>query len=100
MAGRAAEQIDEIRPIGDQTASGGPIPSKVHRGQTVPSRQRYEEIAMRYSQGASGHDEAAIGALRECRDGMLDLTFVPHVKRTQLHTKRRRNGLNEGETGR
>ena len=51
---------------------------------------------MRYSLGAPSHDEAAIRVLRECRDGTLDLTSVPHVNRTQLHTNRRRDSLDSG----
>ena len=42
VTGRASELIGEIHPVGDQTASGGPKPVIVYRGQSVPSRQRYD----------------------------------------------------------
>src|SRR5262245_707240 len=49
---------------------------------------------------ASGHDQAAISAisaLRESRDGALNLAGIPHVDRAQLHTQRWPHGLDCGE---
>ena len=53
----------------------------VDRGQSVPGRQRDDQIAMNVRQRARRHDQAAIRAARECRDGALDLAGVAHVDR-------------------
>src|SRR5215467_10001883 len=37
---------------------------------------------------APGDDQATVRALRECRDGALDLTRIPHVDWAQLDAKR------------
>ena len=63
----------------------------------MPSRQGDNEFAMNRRPRASGHNQSAICALRECRDGTLDLARIPHVDRAQFHAERRRHGLNCGK---
>ena len=46
VAGRAAELVDVIRPVGDQAAAGDEEAVGVDRGQLVPRRQRDDQIAM------------------------------------------------------
>src|SRR6266436_8656362 len=52
---------------------------------------------------ASGYDQAAIStisALRESRDGALDLAGIPHIDRAHVHAQRWRQGLDCGELAR
>ena len=52
---------------------------------------------MNERQCASGHDHAAVGPARDCRDGALDFAGTAQVDRDQLHPQRRRHRLNSGE---
>ena len=71
--------------------------SGVDCGQSVPGRQRDDQIAMNRRQRARRHDQAAIRGAREGRDGALDLAGVAHVDRAHLHPERRRHGLDCAE---
>jgi hypothetical protein len=53
VAGRTAELIDQIRPIGDQTAVGDRDPPWVNRRQPVACSERYDRCAMSERQRAS-----------------------------------------------
>ena len=48
---RAADYVDRIRPIGDQAAGGDEDAERIDDGQSMPGRQRDDQIAMSYSPG-------------------------------------------------
>jgi hypothetical protein len=56
--------------VGDEVAVG------IDRGQSVPSRERDDQVAMNCPQHARQHDQAAIRPARECHDTALDLAGV------------------------
>ena len=60
VAGRAPVLVDEIRPVGDQAAGGDEGTIEVDRRQSVPGRQRDDQLAMNVRQRARRHDQAAI----------------------------------------
>jgi hypothetical protein len=68
--------VDEIRPVGDQSAGGDEVACEVHRRQFVPGRKRADHIAMTHRQPARRHEQAAIVGAREGRDHVLDLGGV------------------------
>jgi hypothetical protein len=93
VAGGAAELIEEIRSIADETAYFAIETRIVDRGQSVPSGQRNDQIAMRGRRRTARDNEATIWALRESRDGTLNLVGIPHIDDTQLNAERGRHGL-------
>ena len=97
VAGRASVLVDQIGAVGDQAATGDVEAEGVDRGQAVPDRKRRDQIAMTDRQRARQHDQTAIQLPREPRDGALDLPCVAHVDRPQLHSKRRRHGLDRAQ---
>src|SRR5262249_33816987 len=97
---RAAELVDEIRPVRNQAALGGEVPGIVDPWQSVTSRQSNDRLPVYCRRGASRYDYAAARTLRECRDGALDLVDVARIDWPQLHAKCRREGLNCPELGR
>ena len=46
---------------------------------------------------ATAHNHAAVGTLREGRDGALDLAGIAHIDGAQLHAQRRRKRLDRTE---
>jgi hypothetical protein len=46
LACRAPVLINDIRPVGDQAAVGDEVAGGLDRGQSVPGRQRDDQIAM------------------------------------------------------
>ena len=97
VAGRAAELVHEIIPVGDQATAGDEVASVIDRGQLMPGRKRDDQLAMTYRQRARRHYQAAILGACNGRDGPLDLGRVAHVDRTYLHPDRRRHGLDDGK---
>src|SRR5262249_12370200 len=97
VTGGAAELVDKTRPIRDQAAGSDEKALVVDCGQLVPSRQRDDQIAMSCRQWASRYDQAAIRAAREGRDGVLNLAWLAHAKRTQFHSYRWRHGLDSAK---
>ena len=65
----------------------------------MPGRQRDDQVAMERHRGwGPDRDQPAIRPARERRDAAFDLARVAHADRGQLHTERRRRGLDRGET--
>src|SRR5262249_51194119 len=91
--GRAAELVEKIRPVGDQTAGSDEEALEVNRRQLVPCRKCDDQIAIMHRQGASGHDEPAIQWSRECVDFALDIVGVAYVYRGHIHSERWRYRL-------
>jgi hypothetical protein len=60
VAGGAAELIEEIRSIADETAYFAIETRIVDRGQSVPSGQRNDQIAMRGRRRTARDNEATI----------------------------------------
>src|SRR5262245_48415405 len=60
-------------------------------------RERDDQVAMDRSPGAAKHEQAAIRALRERRDGAFDLTGVAYVNGAQVHADRWRQRLDGAE---
>jgi hypothetical protein len=65
-----------IRPVGDQATTSGEDAFEVDRGQFVPGRKCDDQFAMAHPGCARRNDQAAVGRLREGRDGALDLSGV------------------------
>ena len=63
----------------------------------MAGRQRDDQVAMKLRGRARGHDQSAIGRAGEGRNGALDLAGVAHVDRADLHSERRRYGLDSGK---
>src|SRR5919201_1783859 len=93
VASGAAALIEVVGPIGDQAAADGVETSVVDRGQSVPGRQRDNQIAMQSCRRAPGHDETVIRTLGERSDGVLDLCGIVDIDGAQLDAKRWRHGL-------
>ena len=81
VAGCAPVLVGDVRSVGDQAAAPDEERDRIDRGQSVPSRERDDQLAMHRSSTRSGHDQAAIRGARERRDGALDLADVAHVDR-------------------
>src|SRR5215472_8788034 len=99
VACRAAELVDEIRPVRNQAALGGEVPGIVDPRQSVTSRKSNDRLAMNCRRRASRYDYAAVRTLRECRDAALDLVSIARIDWPQLHAKCWRDGLNCPELG-
>ena len=100
VTGSAPIPIDLSRIIGDQASSGDEETFVVYRGQLVPGRQRNDKIAMTLRCPTRRHDQAAVRRARESRDGAFYLCGIAHVNRVNLHPKRRRYCLDDGELAR
>jgi hypothetical protein len=74
-----AELVDKIRPVRNQAALGGQVPSIIDPRQSVTSRQSNDRFAMNCRRRASRYDYAAIRALRERRDSALDLVDIARI---------------------
>src|ERR1700746_2408397 len=46
VSGRAPAVVNHVRPVGDQTPGGDELALGEHRRQFVPSRKRYDQVAM------------------------------------------------------
>src|SRR5439155_14848264 len=97
VAGGAAELIEEIHSIADETAYPAIETIVVDCGQSMPSGQRNDQIAVRGRRRTARDNKTTIRALRESRDGTLDLRGIPHIDGTQLDAERRRHGLDGAE---
>ena len=60
----------------------------------IPIGERDDQIPMICRLRTPRDDQGAIGGACEYRDAALDLASVTHADRDQLHSKRRRHGLN------
>ena len=87
VACRAPMLVEEIGPIGDQTAGSGVKAGVLDRGQAMLGRQRDDQIALDSRPGGADHDDAAVGTLRERRKAALDLVSIAHADGAQLHAK-------------
>src|SRR3954465_6311235 len=94
VACRAAELVDEIRPVRNQAAFRGEVPSIVNPRQSVTSRQSNNCLAMNGRCGTSGYDYAALGIACEGRDSALNLVDVARNNRPHLPAKAWRHCLN------
>src|SRR6516225_12160939 len=65
VSSRAAVLVEQIRPIGDQTAGCSVISKWIDRRQSILGRKRDDQIAMHSSQGARCYDDATIRCVRE-----------------------------------
>src|SRR5262249_3633401 len=94
---RASEWIDRVGAVRDQATADDVAAMPVDGGQSMPIRQRDNEVAMNERQCGCRHDQAAILPARECGDGALDLAGIAQVDRSQLHPQRWRHGLDSAE---
>jgi hypothetical protein len=97
IAGRGPILVNDIRPVGDQATVDDEVAGGVDRGQSVPGRERDDQITMTRRLGARRHDHAAIRGTRKGGDVALDLVDVAYVDRSRFHPERRRRGLNGAE---
>ena len=63
------------------------------RWQTVPGRERNDEIAVDLRTGIRRQEQAAVRCPRKCRDGALKIGGVLHQAGHKLGPERRRQGL-------
>src|SRR5262249_60306845 len=84
----------EIRP-----PSATKITRVVDGWQSVPRRQRRDQLAMNRGRRAAGDDHATVWRLRESRNPALDPGSVAGIDRAQLDAQRRRDGLDHAELG-
>src|SRR5215475_3681422 len=59
----------------------------------MPGSKLDDQVAMNCRTRASGDDQTAIRRACECCDSALDFVSLTHVNRPQLHSERRRRGL-------
>jgi hypothetical protein len=71
IAGGAPKRIDGIRTVRNQAAIVDKEVHVIDRRQSVPSRQRNNQLAMNDGQRVPRHNQAAVRGVRECGDAAL-----------------------------
>ena len=84
VTGRAAVRLDCIWSVREQAAIGDEVAGGIHRGQSVPSRERDDQVAMRNCPSACRHYQAAIRLTRKSSDSALKLAGIKHADRPQF----------------
>ena len=100
MTGCAPVLVEVMGSVGNETAGGGEIAGTVNSGQSMLCRQRDDQVAMDRRSRAAEHDQAAIRALRESRDGAFDLVGTAHVDGAHVYADRWRQRLDGAELAR
>src|SRR5262245_4714965 len=85
--------VDVVGPIGHETTGGDEQTLPVDRWQTVPGRERNDEIAVDLRTGIWRQEQAAVRCPRKCPDGALKIRGVLDQAGHKLDPERRRQGL-------
>src|SRR5262249_5116867 len=89
---RAPVGVGQTNAVRKKAATAREHTVRIDRRQAMQRRQRDDEIAMGYADGARHNDQGALRT-RECIDDALDLGRVAHAGAGQLYPECRRGGL-------
>src|SRR5262249_8132662 len=93
VAGRLPILVQEIGPVRNKAAAGDVEALRIDSRQSMPGRQRDNQIAVSGCQSASRYDQTVIWGTREGRDSALDLAWIAYAEGAQLHPQRWRRCL-------
>src|SRR5215469_7895002 len=97
VASSAAELVENIEAVRDQTAGVDIASSGIDRRYMQPGRQRDDQIAVNRPSAARRHDQTTVRRAGEAGNGALDLAGILHIDRDDLRPDGRSYGLDDRE---